>query len=86
MTATNVKSCNLVLNWIEKVWKDLSKTIQYRGNEETVVTGQGSRSNSVGISTNDVEIVRDPVIIINKISYWSIHDTFLKKKRQRYIS
>ena len=69
MIVTNVKSCNLVLNWIKKVQKDLLKTIQCRGNEATVVIGQGSCSNSVGISTNDVETVRNPIVIINKISY-----------------
>ncbi|KAH9752432.1 protein FAR1-RELATED SEQUENCE [Citrus sinensis] len=62
VAAKDVESCNLVLNWIEKVRIDLPETIQCGGNDVTVVTGQGSCSNSVGIETHDVETVRDPVV------------------------
>ncbi|KAK9187334.1 hypothetical protein WN944_018726 [Citrus x changshan-huyou] len=55
VAAKDVESYNLVLNWIEKVRIDLPETIQCGGNDVTVVTGQGSCSNSVGIETHDVE-------------------------------
>lgn len=51
MAVTNVESYNLILNWIEKVWKDLPKTIQYGGNEAPVVTGQRSCSTNVRMET-----------------------------------
>ena len=58
MVATNVESYNLVLNWIEDVWKDLPKTIQC-GENNVWISGQGSCNNSMGISTNAIEEVRD---------------------------
>lgn len=62
VAAKDVESYNLVLNWIEKVRIDLPETIQCGGNDVTIVTGQGSCSNSVGIEMHDVETVRDPVV------------------------
>ena len=61
MDATNVESSNLVLNWIEDVRKDLPKPIQCGGNN-TGISGQGSCSNSMRISTNATEGVRDPEV------------------------
>ncbi|KAH9699106.1 protein FAR1-RELATED SEQUENCE [Citrus sinensis] len=54
MAAHDIESSNLVFNWIENVWDDLSKAIPCGDNEVTIVTGQGSCS-------VEVETVRDPV-------------------------
>ena len=62
VAAKDVESYNLVLNWIEKVRVDLPETIQCGGNDVTVVTSQGSCSNSVEIETHDVETVRYPIV------------------------
>ena len=66
MSATNVESCNFILNWIDKVRKDIPKAIQCGSNEPTVVTGQGSCSHSGGISMNDIETICDPVAMCRK--------------------
>ena len=57
----NVESSNLLLNWIEDVRRDLPEPIQCGGNNAGF-SGQGSCSNSMGISTNATEGVRDPEV------------------------
>lgn len=47
MAAKNVKSCKLVFNWVQKVWKDLPKTVQYEGYNVEIL-GQRSCNNSIG--------------------------------------
>ncbi|XP_024039603.1 protein FAR1-RELATED SEQUENCE 5-like [Citrus clementina] len=61
VAARNVESSNLVLNWIEDVRRDLPEPIQCEGNNAGF-SGQGSCSNSMGISTNAIEEVRDPEV------------------------
>ena len=61
MAARNVESSNLVLNLIEDVRKDLPKPIQCGGNSAGI-SGQGSCSNSMKISTNATEGVHDPEV------------------------
>ncbi|KAH9746193.1 protein FAR1-RELATED SEQUENCE [Citrus sinensis] len=61
VAARNVESSNLVLNWIEDVRRDLPEPIQCEGNNAGF-SGQGSCSNSMGISTNATEGVRDPEV------------------------
>lgn len=61
MVTSDVGSFKLVLNWIENVWKDLSKTIQCDGNQTNVVTGQGSCSDNVGVTKNAAEGIHDLV-------------------------
>lgn len=52
MVTSDAESFKLILNQIENVWKDLSKTIQCDGNQTNVVTGQGSCSNNVRVTKN----------------------------------